>query len=301
MPRKLVLCIVSSVLLFLSWQSSANASVRVLTSIQPLAMIARAIAGDEATVDVLIEGHDSAHHFTLSPSDRLAVENADMLLWIGEEFEVFLETMMGQLREQELITALDLPELTVWPLDAQTVDSHIWLDPHNALIIAGALAEELARKDTANAERYRDNLTAFTTRLTAAQENISAQLGQLPAFSFAVYHNAYQYFEQRFGLAHGVALLDNPEVAPGIQQTLRVQQRVRELNPSCVLIEPDYSPALLATLLDGIEVEEIHLDPLGYHLEDSANNLTTAAAAAESYVHLLQSIAEGMQRCASAD
>jgi len=297
MPRKLSLLLIGSVLVFLTLPSIAMASVRVVTTIQPLALIVRAVAGETAHISTLIEKQDSAHHFTLSPGDRLAIEGADVLLWIGPDFEVFLNTMMSRLVDQTLLTALALPEMTLHRLDDETIDPHVWLDPANAQVIAAAIAGELTRLDPDNRQRYSDNLTAFTQALARIEGEIAGELAELPEFSFAVYHNAYQYFEQRFGLAHGVALVHNPEVAPGIQQTLRTQARVREVAPACVLIEPDYSPALLATLMGDSRAQQIEVDLLGYDLDMTG---TTALTATANYEQLLNTIAASFQRCASA-
>lgn len=276
--------------------TQAFAAVSVVTTIQPLALIARAVAGDSVNARVLVDSQDSAHHVTLSPGERLAVENADLIVWVGPQFEVFLETLMSRLDAQALITATDLPGMTLHRLDARTIDPHVWLDPANAGVIATAIATELSRLNPQDQAVYAANLERFNDRLASLRSRITGEMAALPLFDFAVYHNAYQYFEQRFGLRHGVALVDNPEVAPGIQQTLQVQARIRELQPACVLLEPDYSPALLATLMRDSTAEQIHVDLLGYELTtDSA-----ASNAAEAYEQLIGNIADNFSRCAEA-
>ena len=296
MPRKLSLLLIGSVVLFLALPSIATASVRVVTTIQPLALIARAVAGEAASISTLIEKQDSAHHFTLSPGDRLAIENADVMLWIGPDFEIFLNTMMNRLADQTLLTAMSLPGMTLHRLDDETIDPHVWLDPDNVSVIAGAIAEALTELDPENRERYAENLRAFVQVLERIETEINNELAELPDFNFAVYHNAYHYFERRFGLAHAVALVHNPEVAPGIQQTLRTQGQIREAAPACVLLEPDYSPALLATLMGESNAQQIIVDLLGYDLDTAAS---TAAAARANYEQLLDTIAASITRCAA--
>lgn len=300
MPYYLSLLLSSSLFCLLTIAPAARAEVNVVATIQPLALIARAVAGEAVSPRVLVDRQDSAHHFTLSPSDRLAVENADLILWVGPQFEVFLEPMMARLDNQSLLSALDLPDMALLNLDASTIDPHVWLDPVNAQVIASAVAAELARLDPRQADNYHANLAAFIERLEQLQSQISVELAALPDFSFAVYHNAYQYFEQRFGLNHGVALVDNPEIAPSIQQTLSVQARVREQAPACVLLEPDYSPALLATLMRDSAAEQLAVDLLGYDLSAVTNPDGTAEQAAAGYSQLLLDIASSFSRCAAA-
>jgi zinc transport system substrate-binding protein len=288
--------------LFLAVHSSAQAAVHVVSTIRPLAMIAKAVVGDNATVDVLIEAQDDAHHYTLSPSDRLAIERADLLLWVGPEFEVYLTTMMQRLDEASLITAMTLPDMTLHPLDAQTIDPHIWLDPHNARVIAEALVAAISQQDPANSDYYASNLQDFIAELEQAERTIVQDLAGMPETAIAVYHNAYQYLEQRFGLTHAIALVDNPEVAPGIQQVLRVQNSIRDIQPACVLLDPEHSPALVETLMGDSTALRLQIDVLGYDqqaaVSTAVDDASSASADAASYIALLRTIVSGYLQCA---
>jgi len=283
----------------------------VVSSIQPLALIARAVGGESTEINVLIEGHDSAHHFTLSPSDRLAISSADLLLWIGPEFEVFLEPLMARMADHKLITASQLAGMTLHRLGSESIDPHMWLDPENARVLAEAIADQMSDADPERADVYRTNLHEFSNQLQNTADRITSELAALPAFNFAVYHNAYQYFERRFGLEHAVALVNDPETAPSIQQTLRTQAQISESKPACVLVEPDHSPALLATMLQSHEAEIIALDPLGNGLietddhdsHDSHDNHEEHAPglAPQNYSQLLLGISASFQRCADSN
>jgi len=283
--QSLVLTLILSLLLPLG----AQAQVNVVTTIRPLEFIARAIVGDQGQVQAIITAQDSPHHFTLSPGDRLAVEAADLLLWVGPEFEVFLERFFQRQQDKPRVTALALAELVSYRLADGSVDPHVWLDPINAVVIAREIATSLSALDADNQSAYRENLLRFIDQVTALQAEFEARLADIGDLDYAVYHNAYQYFEKRFGLSHGLALVNNPEVAPGMRETLAVRNELVTLAPACVLLEPDYNPALLTTLLDGRAIKRVPVDPLGYDLP----------ASSASYTALLESIAAAFADCAN--
>lgn len=268
---------------------SAQAQVNVVTTVRPLELIARAIVGDQGQVRAIIDAQDSPHHFTLSPGDRLAVEAADLLLWIGPEFEVFLERFFQRQQARPRVTVLTLTDLVRHSLADGSIDPHVWLDPVNAIHIARSLATRLSELDANHAQAYQANYERFADRIGSLQSQLESTLAVYRDLDYAVYHNAYQYFEQRFGLSHGLALVSNPEVAPGMRQTLMTRSELVALAPACVLLEPDYNPDLLNTLLNGRDIKQVPVDPLGYALSTSD----------DSYPALLESIAAAFADCAN--
>src|SRR5690606_28121933 len=132
---------------------------RVLASIKPLQLIAAAVLGDVHEPALLAPASASPHGHALRPSERTLLEQADVLLWVGPELEFWLAGVAGSISAVQVRGAA-LPGLTSREAGG-TLDPHIWLDPHNARVLAAALAEALATLDSANGEAYRANLAAF--------------------------------------------------------------------------------------------------------------------------------------------
>lgn len=268
--------------------AGSGSAITIVSSIRPLTFIAQAIAGDEADLATIIGPNDSAHHFSLSPGDRLQLEAADILLWVGPVFEVELGEFFQRRRHgAELITVLDIANTTVHTLEDGSIDPHVWLDPDNARLIAAALAEQLGIINPSQREVYQQRLREFSATLESSTAQIRERLAGLSRDGFVVYHNAYQYYEKQFGLSHALALVANPDVAPGIRETLTVQNRIAELQPLCVLLEPDYNPALLRTLLGGTTTREVTIDLLGYE----------SSRESASYTGLLDTVTDGFTQC----
>jgi zinc transport system substrate-binding protein len=281
-----------SCLLLTLLPAQAWSDVTIATTIRPLQFIARAIVGDSGSVSSVIDQQDSPHHYIVSPSDRINLQNADLLLWIGPEFEVFLgDFFQRRSGSAVIIAAQSLPGLTLHQLSNGHLDPHLWLDSNNALLLASSLTSELSDIDPDSADIYAANLGAFTTRLQSLNRQIEAQFVRADPADYLVYHDAYQYFEKQFGLNHGMALLQDPELEPGMRDILAKRRELQALTPACIFLEADSNPALIDTMLADQQPRQITVDLLGYDI----------TAAADAYVTLMQTVAGQFADCLYGD
>ena len=276
-------CLLLTLLPALAW-----ADVTIATTIRPLQFIARAIVGDSGSVSSVIDQQDSPHHYIVSPSDRINLQNAELLLWIGPEFEVFLGDFFQRRSDSAVIIAVQsLPGLTLHQLGNGQLDPHLWLDSNNALLLASSLTSELSAIDPDSAHIYAANLRAFATRLDSLNRQIQAQFTGADRSDYLVYHDAYQYFEKQFGLNHGMALLQDPELEPGMRDILAKRRELQALTPACIFLEADSNPALIDTMLADQQPRQITVDLLGYDID----------ATSDAYVTLLQTVADQFADC----
>lgn len=153
------------------------------------------------------------------------------------------------------------------PASRGAVDPHIWLDPRNAAAMVDAIAQALARADRAHAPRYRANAGRMKRELAALDEALAARLAPVRRKPHVVFHDAYQYFERRYGLnAVGAVTLD-PQRPPGAKRLIALKARIRASGAACVFAEPQFEPRLLATVIEGTGARAGTLDPVGAALE----------------------------------
>lgn len=223
----------------------------VVTTVKPLTLITGAVTeGLEAPVQLLPDGV-SAHDYALRPSDRLQLRRADLVVWVGPEHERFLAPLLAG--QANVLTLTRLPSLKPLPLrrleDASPIpgsmDSHLWLDPDNAIRIAGAIADHLARREPARSSQYHANAARFASRLRTAWQPLRDRIAALPRHDYAAYHDAYQYLESSLGLRFAGSLSVSPESRPGARHLLLMKQRLRERQVYCLVREPASNPALL--------------------------------------------------------
>lgn len=299
-------------LIALFFVASAQAEVRVLTSIKPLQLIAAALQDGVGEPEVLLPPGASPHHYALRPSDVRRVRDADLLYWIGPDMEAFLPRVLGS-REKSQVAVQDLPGMTLRHFGDShdghdhddhehehasdlghdhdhrpgSLDAHLWLLPANARVIAARMAADLSKLDAANAQRYAANLQAFGQRLDALDGRIRPQLAALHGKPYFVFHEAFDYFEAAYGLKHAGVFSVLTEVQPGAQHVAAMRERLQQAGPSCLFSEPPLRPRLAETLTAGLPVKLAELDALGGNLPVDASG----------YERLLENLANGLTEC----
>ena len=151
---------------------------------------------------------------------------------------------------------------------AGSLDPHIWLDPDNAKVIVGAIETTLAKADPDNAATYKANAEKLDARLDKLTADTEAALAPVRGKPFIVFHDGYQYFEDRFDIHAAAALTVSPELSPGAERVAHVREEVVEEGALCVFAEPQFEPRLVSTIIEGTKAHSGTLDPLGASLTD---------------------------------
>jgi len=287
-------------LLFVAGAARAE-SPRVVTSIKPLQSLAAGVMDGVGKPDVLIKGGASPHAYALRPSEAAALASADVIFWIGSPFEAFLQKPLESLGKKSTVVALmDVPGMKLLFLRQAGLrnrtavasgprDGHLWLDPANARVIAAMMAEMLSAKDPANAARYRENAATLDAKLVALDGELGAGVEPVKTRPFVAYHDAYQYFEARFGLTSVGAVTNSPERPPGGRHLTDLREKIAGLGEVCVFSEPQFEPKLVELLARDTKVRTGVLDPEGSTLEPGP----------ELYFNLMRSLADNFIRCLS--
>ena len=166
-------------------------------------------------------------------------------------------------------------------------DPHMWLDPANALVWLDAIASELGHIDPENAARYRANAKTAKEEISHETHHIEDHLKSVQGKGFLVFHDAYQYFENRFGIfaTGSISLGDASKPSPKRLQQLK--HHFEEEGIHCVLSEPQYSSKLINSVFGGFKPHIGVVDPIGVDLELGSG----------LYLELLENIAVGIAQC----
>ena len=167
------------------------------------------------------------------------------------------------------------------------VDPHVWLDPQNAKSLVHEIEEHLAEIDPSNAVKYAANAKAVMKKLDALTKEIEADLKPIRDRGYVVFHDAYQYFEKRFGVSAVGSITVSPEVLPGAERVSELRDKVKSLNASCVFSEPQFEPKLVKTITENTDAGSGVLDPLGANIKDGP----------ELYFTLIRNMAKSLKDC----
>ncbi|WP_435164140.1 zinc ABC transporter substrate-binding protein ZnuA [Candidatus Pelagibacter bacterium nBUS_25] len=148
-------------------------------------------------------------------------------------------------------------------------DSHIWLDPMNAKVILNEMAEHLIENDTENASKYKNNLKKALKEIDTLIIQVMTELNK--SVSSIVFHDAYQYFEQRFNVNILGAFTVNPDVMPGAEQLAEIREIIEHDKVACVFSEPQFNPDIINAVAKDMKIKTGVLDPLGATLDPGKN------------------------------
>ena len=306
----------------------ALAAPDVVASIKPVHSLVAAVMKGVGQPSILVDGAGSPHGHNLKPSQAAALQKADLIFWIGPELETFLtkpvETIAAKARSVALIDAEGVTKL---PLreggafethdhddekghdhghddhdkdgdndhakegghDHIAFDSHVWLDPENAKAFVVAIAAALETADPENAANYGANARTEIARLDALMVETAAKLNPVAGKGFVVFHDAYQYYEARFGVPAAGSITVNPEIAPGAERLEEIRSKIKALGATCVFSEPQFESKMVATITEGTPARTGTLDPLGAALENGPG----------LYAALIDGLTTGLIRCLS--
>ena len=295
----------------LSWSSVALAEVpNVVATVKPLHSLVAAVMGDLGTPALIVKGAASPHTYSLKPSDAQALQSANLVFWTGHGLELFLEDSIGTLAPNATLVELsEAPGIELLaPRESGTfeehadgdhthaaedhghgeeADMHFFLDPANAKIMTAAIADSLATADPEHADTYRANAAKETADLDALIAETEASLAQIKDRPFVVFHDAYQYFENRFGLNVAGSITVSPEVSPGADRINEIRNKLKTLDAACVFAEPQFDPRIVNVLTEGTTAKQGVLDPEGATRDEGPG----------LYRQLIQNLATSLKAC----
>lgn len=297
--------------------ADAPGAPRIVVTVQPVHALVAGVTGGVAQPKLLLPGGASPHSFALKPSQRRALQEADLVVWVGEALETFFaRTLASAAPTQRVLTLLHSPGVVAYPVrrgdafaadtaaeDAHeepaqpgtgvhahaALDPHVWLSPSNADAIVGAVTAALIDIDPANASRYRDNATRLQARIAALDAELAQTLAPVRDVPYIVFHDAYQGFERHYGLRAVGAVTVSPQRTPGAAHLRALRARIAQLGVRCVFSEPQFEPRLMQTVVQGTGARSGVLDPLGVDLIPGEN----------AWFEIMQRLAASLRSCLS--
>ncbi len=288
---------------------------RVVVTVAPVHSLVAGVADGVLVPHLLLPGGVSPHTAALRPSDARALADADLVIWVGPALEGFLARALQApaagrrtielMRVDGLHVAHTRPSGLFDAVDGHRHtgeeradhahdhgpggDPHVWLDPRNAHVIVRETARALAELDPRNAARYRANAAALAERIHRLDAAIAARLAPVRGAPYLVFHDAYQGFENHYGLGPLGAIAAHPGRAPGAARLRTLRAAIARHGVRCVFREPQFEPRLALTVVEGTGARVAVLDPLGAAL----------APGPDAWFAMMRAIADALAACLS--
>ncbi len=283
--------IIISILSLFTFFVPANADIKVVASIKPIHSLASYLMNGVAKPDLIVDGYASPHGFAMKPSHAKMLQNADLIFWVGEDVENFLEKPLGSIaKKAEKIELMQIKGLQVLKFRERNIfddhddhghddhgkkedhddherhahgefDPHIWLDPINAKVILNEMVEHLIENDPKNEAKYKSNLDEALKDIDKLTIDVMTELSN--SVSSIVFHDAYQYFEKRFNVNILGAFTVNTDVMPGAEQLVEIREIIEHDKVACVFSEPQFNPDIIKAVAKDMNIKTGVIDPLG--------------------------------------
>ena len=328
MKLQLKFGLILSTISLLTFISYAKAETKVVASIKPIHSLISYVMDGVGTPGLLVDGSSSPHTFQLKPSHATMLQEADIVFWIGEDLESFLETPLESIaKDAKQVTLMESEDIEMLKFREKNVfddhddhgdehddhdehgdehdehedehddhahhdghnhgefDIHFWLDPEIAKTIVQIAAKEISEIDPANASKYEANAAKALNKLDQLINDTRGKINK--DATYVVFHDAFQYFEQRFGIEVIGALTVNPEILPGAKQLAEIREVIEHESVNCLFSEPQFNPTIAETIASDTGVKAAVLDPLGAELEPGK----------DLYFDLISDMASSFESC----
>jgi len=244
--------------------AAAEARVRVVTSIPPLAMIVAELGGGRVEVRSILPAGVDPHLFEPRPSDMRAVAEADLVVMLGSSIDDWIEPALRSASAPRVLALDPHDDHDSHDGHAHDHDPHVWLDPtwvrDRAL---RPLHRELAALDPAWAPLHGAQARAMGERLTDLDDDIREMLSDLSTRSFLALHPAWGHFARRFGLRPVAAAIDGHGREPSLHAMIEAVWAARAAGVHTLLVEPQVDARLAQVLAREIGAGFEMVDPLG--------------------------------------
>ena len=288
MPRKTIF---AACFAFAAALAHDARSASVAVSVKPVHSLVAGVMAGVGDPWLILQGPASPHTYQLRPSEATLLSEADLIVWVGEAMETFLErpienlgsnASVVSLHESAGIRLLPAREGGIWEDHESEVhvdehdehghdhgeyDMHVWLDPANARHIVQTVAEALSELDPDHAAAYQSNAAAMQERIDKLELSLDERLAPIQELAFVVFHDAYQYFELAFGLNALGAVAVDPARPPGAKRLSELREALIEHDVRCVFTEPQFKPDLIHTVAVGTNVRTASIDPTGFDID----------------------------------
>lgn len=279
------------------------AQLNIVTTVKPVGLIAKDIVGDYANVDVLLPDSASPHDYALKPSDIRKLRQADRVIWVGPELELFLADMLAGAENATQLTRYPGMPLRYFAADDDHghhddhgdhhghshdgIDGHVWLGPEQSKVIAKAVYEQLVKLQPQHQAIFAANLKVFDDAVDDTVKALNQQFAQTGKHGYFLFHDGYGYFEHQFGLTPLGHLTIDPERKPGAKTLVAIRKAIQEGQAKCVFSEPQYNPAIIEALVKNSQTKVTLLDPMAKNLQ----------VGKDSYIDFLRGLGESYSSC----
>jgi manganese/iron transport system substrate-binding protein len=244
-------------------QRGSDGRIPVVTTISTFNSFVEAVGGKRVRVQSLVPVGASAETYQPTPQDVATLSQARLLVENGAGLESWLDRTLRNARSSDLRVLVETDGMPV-----KNNNPHLWMDPQLAKTYVLKIRDSLSAIDPEHAYEYKVNATRYNAKLDDLTKTIARRIGRIPKErrTMIVFHNAWQYYNDRFGITTLGFIEPNPGQEPNPQGIAQLIDLAKKHDVRAIYGEPEYSTKLVRQIAHnaGITVvENLYDDSIG--------------------------------------
>ncbi len=267
---------------FLSFQNKCWAeTIPVFVSILPQKYFVERIGGNQVEVQVMVKPGESPATFNPNPKKMSLLSQAKLYFSIGVPFEtIWIDRIQAIQPSLQIVPLHDYVQnklKTGHQHDHhlhETINPHIWTSPRKVQVMAKIIKDALVQTNPQKEKFFEKNLQAFTNDLNHLDQEIRAILAKNSNRRFMVFHPAWSYFSEDYGLDQISIEVGGKE--PGARSLQTIIDKGKKLGIKVIFIQKQFNLSIANKIAKMIGASVHELDPLA---EDYLVNMRRTAVA----------------------
>ncbi len=238
----------------------ANDTLDVYTSFSAITALTKPIISEDTNIIQLTEPNVEAHDFEPSGKDVASISESELFIYNGLDIEHYIGDLISSVQGETIF--VDTSENVPYILEEdETVDPHIWLSFEHAKVQVDNIANGLISVDSANADIYNENATAFIESIDTLEKEYDGFLNSKSGETVVVLHPAYNYLFDKYEISQ-LAIQENHDVEPTISELKTVIDYINNNNVKYIIAPSDEMTKPLQTVLDETGAEVVVVNTL---------------------------------------
>lgn len=234
--------------------TTGGGPIAVVTTISTFNSMVEAVGGNRVQVKSLVPVGASPETYQPTPQDVATLSQAALLVENGAGLETWLGKTIANVGNSSLRTVVCSDGLTV-----QNQNPHLWMDPVNAKHYVFAIRDALIKIDPQHGDEYRVNARRYAASLDQLRSSIARKISTIPPSQryMIVFHNAWLYYNQRFGITSLGFIEANPGQDPNPQQIAQLIELARAHHVRAIFSEPEYSAKIAQQIAHNADIKVV--------------------------------------------
>ncbi|KAF2956901.1 metal ABC transporter substrate-binding protein [Marinitoga sp. 38H-ov] len=241
-------------------------TMNISVSIHPYYLILKDIVDESDTINIIVPVGKSPHTYSVSSKDLVKIYNSDLAIFNGLNSEIFLDNLISNLKNKEIIFVSDLipkDELILEDEEGNYYNPHIWLNPYIIYkYVIPSIVEKLVDINPNKKEIYINNAKILIEKLKNLDSYLLLKAMEING-SIITYHDSFKYFAKRYNINIAGVIEESPGVEPSISEMKRISDLSKINKVKAIFSEPQMNQKIAEKLAKSLKINLGIIDPLG--------------------------------------